>query len=75
MSDQVERRIADQDPVDVLTPEVFALLKLCGGCVPPMRKEPRAGLSVVRDLPIAAGVTGETRKHIRERQSPLVADL
>jgi hypothetical protein len=31
MSDQVERRIADQDPVDVLTPEVFALLKLCGG--------------------------------------------
>ena len=31
MSDQVERRIADQDPVDVLTPEVFALRKLCGG--------------------------------------------
>ena len=28
---QVERRIADQDPVEVLTPEVFALLKLCGG--------------------------------------------
>ena len=31
MNDQVERRIADQDPVDVMTPEVFALLKLCGG--------------------------------------------
>ena len=31
MSDQVERRIADHDPVDALTPEVFALLKLCGG--------------------------------------------
>ena len=30
MSDQLERRIADQDPVDALTPEVFALLKLCG---------------------------------------------
>ena len=28
---QVERRIANQDPIDVLTPEVFALLKLCGG--------------------------------------------
>ena len=31
MNDQVERRIADQDPVDFLTPEVFALLKLYGG--------------------------------------------
>ena len=31
MNDQVERRIADKDPIDVLTPEVFALLKLCGG--------------------------------------------
>jgi hypothetical protein len=31
MSDRIERRIADKDPVDVLTPEVFALLKLCGG--------------------------------------------
>ena len=31
MNDQVERRIADKDPDDVFTPEVFALLKLCGG--------------------------------------------
>ena len=31
MSDQVERRVADQNPANVLTPEVFALLKLCGG--------------------------------------------
>jgi len=31
MNDQVERRIADQDPVDVLSPEVVALLRLCGG--------------------------------------------
>ena len=31
MNDQVERRIADKDPDDVLTPEVFALFKLCRG--------------------------------------------
>ena len=31
MDDQVERRITDQDPVDVLSPEVVALLRLCGG--------------------------------------------
>ena len=31
MSDQVERRIADKDPADVMAPEVFALLKLCEG--------------------------------------------
>jgi hypothetical protein len=31
MNDQVGRRVADQDPADVLTPEVLALLKLCGG--------------------------------------------
>ena len=28
MSDQVERRVADQDPADV---KVFSLLRLCGG--------------------------------------------
>ncbi len=31
MNHQAERRVCDQDPIDVLTPEVFALLKLCGG--------------------------------------------
>jgi hypothetical protein len=31
MNDRVERRVDDRDPMDVLTPEVFALLKLCGG--------------------------------------------
>jgi len=31
MNDQVERRVADKDPADVITPEVFSLLKLCGG--------------------------------------------
>ena len=31
MEDRVERRVEERDPIDVLTPEVFALLKLCGG--------------------------------------------
>ena len=31
MDQQIERRTCDRDPIDVLTPEVFALLKLCGG--------------------------------------------
>ena len=31
MNDQVERRVADQDPADVMSTEVFSLLKLCGG--------------------------------------------
>ncbi len=31
MNDQVERRVADQDPVDVMSAEVFSLLRLCGG--------------------------------------------
>jgi hypothetical protein len=30
MNDRVERRTEDRDPLDVLSPEVFALLKLCG---------------------------------------------
>ena len=31
MKDQVERRVADQDPADVMSTEVFSLLRLCGG--------------------------------------------
>ena len=31
MNSAIERRVADRDPGEVLTPEVFALLKLCGG--------------------------------------------
>jgi hypothetical protein len=31
MNQQVDRRTCDRDPIDVLTPEVFALLKFCGG--------------------------------------------
>jgi hypothetical protein len=32
MRDQIERRVAHRDPPRFsLTPEVFALLKLCGG--------------------------------------------
>ena len=30
MNDRADRRTDDRDPIDVLTPEVFALLKLCG---------------------------------------------
>lgn len=30
MIDRVERRTEDRDPLDVMSPEVFALLKLCG---------------------------------------------
>ena len=28
---EFDRRQCDRDPIDMLTPEVFALLKLCGG--------------------------------------------
>ena len=31
MDARIERRTGDRDPADVLTPEVVALLKLCGG--------------------------------------------
>jgi hypothetical protein len=31
MNEGVERRVADQDPADVMSAEVFSLLKVCGG--------------------------------------------
>jgi len=57
VNQQVERRQCDRDPIDVLTPEVFALLKLCGGV--------RAG-DIERDRPDRAA---RNRRGADQRES------
>jgi hypothetical protein len=63
VNQQVERRRCDRDPIDVLTPEVFALLKLCGGV--------REG-DIERDRPDRAPGRGVVQ--ITENQSKPMSD-
>ena len=73
MSEQIERRVADRDPVEVLTPEVFALLRLCGGLrSSDVQEQPRG--------PRRAGPSerrGDDRRHQergRDRRSSFAPD-
>jgi len=61
VNQQVERRRCDRDPIDVLTPEVFALLKLCGAV--------RAG-DIERDRPDRA----PRNRHDADRRESVEAD-